>query len=70
MRKEYIPTFKISLPKADKQPIVCYSDSELALMLKKPHMKICSFSEYKNWVIINFLLSTGIRRNSLINIKI
>ena len=70
MQCEYINTFKISLPKADKQPIECYMDNELKALLKKPELKKCSFTEYKSWVIINFLLSTGVRQNSLINIKI
>ncbi|WP_373205923.1 tyrosine-type recombinase/integrase [Clostridium tertium] len=70
MKREYISTFKIELPSVDKEPIETYTDAELKILLKKPDLKKCSFSEYKAWVIINFLLSTGIRMNSLINIKI
>lgn len=70
MRKEYIPTFKIKIPKADKQPIETYTDRELQILLKKPNLRQCSFTEYKVWVMTNFLLSTGIRQNSLVNIKI
>ena len=70
MRKEYIPTFKINIPKVDKQPIETYTDSELRILLKKPNLRHCSFTEYKVWVMTNFLLSTGIRQHSLINIKI
>ncbi len=70
MRQEYLPTFKIQLIKADKQPIETYSDSELMKLLKKPNLRHCSFTEYKNWVMVNFLLSTGIRQRSLINIQI
>ncbi len=70
MKCDYIPTFKISLAKADKQPIETYSDYELRKLLKKPNMKKSTFTEYKSWVIVNFLLSTGIRQRSLINIKI
>ena len=70
MKCDYIPTFKITLIKADKEPIECYTDGELKVLLKKPNIKVCSLSEYKSWVIINFLLSTGIRMNSLMNIKI
>ena len=33
-------------------------------------MKKCSFTEYKNWVMTNFLFSTGVRQRSLQNIKI
>lgn len=70
MDKEYIPHFKIKLPKADKQPIETYTDTELKKLLKKSDVKKCSFTEYRTWVIVNFLLSTGVRRNSLVNIKI
>lgn len=70
MRQEYMPSFKIQLAKSDKQPIETYTDEELRKMLKKPNLKQCTFHEYKSWVIVNFLLSTGIRQNSLVNIKI
>lgn len=70
MKREYIPYFKIDVPKADKQPIETYTDRELQVLLKKPNLKHCTFTEYKSWVMTNFLLSTGVRRNSIINIKI
>ena len=42
-----------------------YSDDELSKLLKKPDLKKCSFSEYRNWVIINFLLNGGNRARSI-----
>ncbi|MEA5012900.1 MAG: tyrosine-type recombinase/integrase [Angelakisella sp.] len=66
----YMRRFNIPLPKADKQPIESYTDDELKILLKKPNLKTTSFSEYKNWVIVNTLLSTGIRQNSLLNLKV
>ena len=59
MKKEYVNKFKIVIPKADKQPIETYTDSELTVLLKKPNLKKCDFTEYKSWVMTNFLLSTG-----------
>ena len=70
MKREYIPYFDIAIPKVDKQPIETYTDRELLKLLKKPNLKHCTFTEYKTWVMTNFLLSTGARRNSIINIKI
>ena len=61
---------KIKIPKADKQPVETYSDRELQVLLKKPNLRQCTFTEYKVWVMTNFLLSTGVRQRSLINIKI
>lgn len=45
-----------------------YTKQELEILLKKPSMH--SFSEYRNWVIINFLLGTGIRALELRSIRI
>lgn len=70
MKCKYLPFFEIPLPKADKAPIQTYTDDELKMLLKKPDVRKCIFSTYRSWVIVNFLLSTGVRQNSLINIKI
>jgi len=45
-----------------------YTKQELEILLKKPSMD--SFSVYRNWVIINFLLGTGIRALELRSIRI
>lgn len=70
IRCEYLKPFKIPLMKANKKAIETYSDTELRILLKKPDIKRCSFVEYRNWVIINFLLSTGVRLNSMVNVRI
>ena len=70
MEQGYLPHFKIQLAKADKKPTETYTDAELQKLLKKPNLKQCSFTEYKAWVMVNFLLSTGVRQHSPINIKI
>lgn len=70
MRQNYIDTVKLDVPKVDKKPIETYTDTELQTLLKKPNLKQCTFTEYKMWVMTNFLLSTGVRQKSLLNIKI
>lgn len=70
MKKGWLPQMELQLPKADKAPTETYTEEELMKLLKKPNLKKCSFTEYKCWVIVNFLLSTGVRQNSLINIRI
>ena len=68
----YIPHFKVSVPKADKKIKETYSLDELHTLLKsgKPNMKQCSFSEYKTWAFINYLIATGNRLSTALNIKI
>ncbi len=70
MRCKYLPHFEIAIPKTDKQPIECYTDAELKKLLKKPDIRSCNFATYRSWVIVNFLLSTGVRQNSMVNIRI
>lgn len=70
MKLDYLPHFEIKIPKTDKEAIETYTDEELRILLKKPDVKKCSFVTYRSWVIVNFLLSSGIRQNSLINIRI
>lgn len=66
--QEYIDKpFKINTIKETeviKQP---YTEEELERLLVKPNMN--QFHEYRNWVIINFLLATGCRASTLLNIK-
>lgn len=70
MYEGYIPYFKMKAIKVDKNHIETYTDEELKLLLKKPNIKKCSFSEYKAWVATSFLFATGVRQRSLMNIKI
>ena len=70
MKEGWLPQMELSLPKADKAPTETYTDEELMMLLKKPNLKKCGFTEYKCWAMVNFLLSTGVRQNSLINIRI
>lgn len=71
LQKEgYVEQFKMQSIKTDKHTIETYTDRELSLLLKKPNIKKCSFVEYQCWVICNFLLSTGVRQRSLMNIKV
>ena len=70
IRCEYLPHFEISIPKTDKHHIETYTDAELKRLLRKPDVRTCNFATYRSWVIVNLLLSTGIRQNSLVNIKI
>ena len=45
-----------------------YTDEELKKLLKRPDSD-CHFSEFRNWVIVNFLLNSGCRAATVRNIK-
>lgn len=70
MELGYLSNFKIQLLKTEKKIKITYTDCELELLLKKPNMNSCTFTEYRNWVVTNYLLATGNRISTICNIKI
>jgi integrase/recombinase XerD len=70
MDNNYCERFKTKLVKKDEIIKETYSEEQLKLLLKKPDLEKSSFAQYRNWVIVNYLLSTGNRSNTLLNIKI
>ncbi len=70
MEEDYLPSFKIHIPKVNKKLKETYTDDELKVLLKKPNLKECSFTEYKIWVFSNYLLATGNRISTVLNVQI
>lgn len=70
MKEGYLAEYKIKQIKADKEIIETYTDEELLVLLKKPDVKKCNFIEFRNWTISNILIGTGMRIQTLVNIKI
>jgi integrase/recombinase XerD len=66
----YTMPFKITLLKTEKVIKQTYTDAEIKLLLRKPDVSKCNFAEYRNWVIVNYLLATGNRASTVVNIKI
>lgn len=66
----YIPSFKIQLIKAEKKIKETYSDEELQRLLAKPDTNSCTFSTYKTWVFENYLLGTGNRISTALDLHI
>jgi len=70
MERDYMPKFKVKLIRQEKKVKNTYTDTELKLLLAKPDVKKCDFSEYRNWVISNYLLATGNRLATICELKI
>lgn len=65
-----ITRLNIPLYKAEETVKETYSDAELELLLKKPDIRKSTFAEYRDWVIINFLLNCGSRAATIRAIQI
>ena len=69
MSEGYMSSYKISLVKGQKPAPKFYTDEEIEVLIKKPK-KSELFSQYRAWVVICFILATGARASTLVNIKI
>ena len=65
-----ITRLNISLYKTEETVKETYTDAELTVLLKKPNIRKATFAEYRNWVIINFLLNCGCRAATVRSIHI
>ncbi|MDF2675276.1 MAG: phage integrase family protein, partial [Clostridiales bacterium] len=70
IERGYIKPFKINLVKQEEIIKETYTDDEIKILLVKPDIKKCSFTEYRDWVVINFLIGTGVRLSTLTAINI
>ncbi|MDD3502526.1 MAG: tyrosine-type recombinase/integrase [Eubacteriales bacterium] len=65
----YINKIRIRTLKEQTPPLKFYTEAELERLLEEP-ADFTDFPSYRNWVIVNTLLGTGIRRTTLINLQI
>lgn len=70
MKTGYMHSFPITIPKSIKKVKETYTDEELKVLLRKPNINQCTFTEYKTWVYINYLLATGNRISTVINLQV
>lgn len=68
--EEQITALNIPLYKGEETIKETYTDRELAILLKKPDTRKSTFAEYRDWVIISFLLNSGSRAATVRAIQI
>ena len=69
IKNEYCEPFEIKLIKTQEAQIKTLSDEEVEMLLERPSMW-GRFSPYRSWVIINFILATGARASTVMNLKV
>lgn len=68
MTEGYLEPFKINKIRGQEQKFKAYTKEEIQKLLKCDTHK-CSYVEHRSYAIICFILATGARANTLINIK-
>jgi len=66
----YMNPFKVHLIKSEKKIKETYTVDELQRLMEKPDIKTCTFETYRTWVFEAYLVSTGNRISTALNIKI
>ena len=61
---------RVKYVRGQAEPKNIYSDEQIKKLIRKPKIDNCSYAELRTWCIINVLVSTGIRRSSLVNIRL
>lgn len=60
---------KIEMVKGQEEVIEVYTEEELQLLLAKPRSSE-SFAMWRDWAVINWILGTGNREGTIVNVKI
>ena len=68
--REYLKKYDIKIPAAIQNKKEVYTEAELNKLLVKPNLNTCLVGDYRSWVTVNFLLATGCRSTSLLNIRV
>lgn len=70
MKRNMIHSFTVQLMKQDEVIKETFTDDEIKALLIKPKLRNCDFNTFRNWVMVNYLLGTGVRISTLISIQV
>lgn len=68
-RKYIEPAFKVEMIKGQEEPLKFFTDDDIDTLLEKPR-KNESFSAWRTWAIVNWVLGTGNRAATICAVKI
>ena len=64
----YMTPIEVVIPKYEKEIKEPYTEEEMKLLLKRPQTD--NWTEYRNWVMVNYFFATGQRLSTVLNIKV
>ena len=68
--REYLEKFEVKIPNIVLEKKEIYTEEEINKLLNKPNLNTCLVGDYRSWATINFLLGTGCRSTTLLNVKV
>ena len=71
IHEEYqVPLFHLDYVKETKKIKQIFSNEDIRKLLRQPDLNSCTYSELRDYCIINIVLNTGVRASSIVNVKI
>ena len=71
IHEEYqVPLFHLDYVKETKKIKQIFSSDDIKKLIKQPNLDHCTYSELRDWCIVNIVLNTGVRASSIVNVKI
>jgi len=68
--REYLEEFEIKIPNIILEKKKIYTELELKKLLKRPDLNTCVAGDYRSYITVLFLMATGCRSTTLLNIKV
>lgn len=68
--REYLEEFEVKIPNIILTKKEIYTESELNKLLKRPDLNTCVAGDYRSYITILFLMATGCRSTTLLNIRV
>lgn len=69
-RKYITIPFKIKQVEGQEEQLKLFTDDELALLLEKPERSNNKFTDWRTWVVVNWVLGTGNRCATIVDVQI
>lgn len=71
IHEEYqVPLFHLDYVKETKKIKQIFSNEDIKKLVKQPDLDHCTYSELRDYCILNIVLNTGVRASSIVNVKI
>lgn len=68
--REYLEEFDVKIPTIMLEKKEVYTEAELKKLLKRPDLNTCVAGDYRSYITILFLIATGCRSTTLLNVKV
>lgn len=68
--QNYLKRFDVKIPNILLEKKQIYMEEEILKLLKKPNINDCLVGDFRSWAEISFLLGTGCRAETLLNVHV